>query len=194
VWCIRFCTNLLGIQHVNVQLLCLVIAVLLRYSKISTGIADFFSPTVFKWFCFPKFCMELKHDRSFAYALQGCTHDHVSRNSYKTSSNILIKIAWSRWKLVQCYNFYQILHSQVLWTTVYWFLSYEIWGSYISAAEELVVWDIVPRWLLVTCGKCLVTVRVNKYLPIDVAQFPRRLESLVFELLLGYRWVNGHQF
>jgi hypothetical protein len=37
--------------------------------------------------------MELKHDRSFAFALQGCIQDHISRNSYKISSNILIKIA-----------------------------------------------------------------------------------------------------
>lgn len=129
-----------------------------------------------------------------SHALQGYIHYHVSRNSYKTSSNILIKIAWSRWKRIWCYNFHQILHCQVLWTTVLWFLSCKIWGSYISAAEELVFCDVVPQWLLVTCSKCLVTGRVNKYLPIGVAQLPRRLESLVFELLLVYRWMNGQQF
>jgi len=39
-----------------------------------------------------------------------------------------------------------------------------------------------------------VTVWVNKYVPIDMAELPRRLESLVFELLLVYKWVNGQQF
>jgi hypothetical protein len=112
-----------GYNAVSVLLLCCVVALWLGCSKIWTGISDFFLPVVFKWFCCPKFCMELNHDRSIAYALQGYIHSHVYRNSYNTSSNIFIKIAWSRWKLKWC--------SRVIvptrWTIYFQFISITSW-------------------------------------------------------------------